>query len=1076
MVGAFDDESLLGRLHRHATELADVSVYTFLADTHEPETLTFAQLSARVRTIAARLAEQARPGERALLLYPQGLEFICAFLGCLAAGAIAVPAYPNRKRGKSERLNGIIADCSPVAILTASSLRTRIEDQHGALPIIATDEWATCDAPAWPPARIARDTTAFLQYTSGSTGAPRGVAITHGNIACNQRQIQEACGHVPSSRGAEATTVVSWLPLFHDMGLIGGALQALYVGFPAVLMPATTFLQQPVKWLRAISDYRGTTSVAPNFAYEHCVRSIKEHEKDGLDLSSLRVLCNGAEPVRADTLDRFAAAFAHCGFKSRSFLPCYGLAEATLLVSGGPRQQDARRLWVASAPLEQGKIEAADRLAAGSRCLVSCGAPVAGAEIAIVDPVTRRASPVEHVGEIWVKSGAVAAGYWNREAESTMTFENRRADSDDGPFLATGDLGFLREGELYVTGRLKDVIAFRGRNLYPQDIEAAVSGEVAAIGPNCCAAFAIEAGETEGIALVVEAERSLARLGRAIGSGNGEAAPARAEFDQILTGIRGRISDEFEAPVRKVVVVRPGTFPRTTSGKVRRAACREGLLAGSLEVIYSWEVGRLGIAHHEPMVGNAHPTVAGTVTRLTEPTEISDGPEGRPRPTEEVAHNGMAPRCNSEQIRASIRAALVGWLRREIRASAETLSEETPFTSFGLDSIGAATVALDIQKATGVRVSPEAIYQHPTLAQLADHVAGKLPGAVVSSVKWAVPDQGLAAARVELDDDFAVPTNPAPAGQPSHDYRRLLDETRDSLTSGDDVSDSIWRLCAGLCAIRSRSPKSRWNAIAKECREHPLIDLLHQDPYAARAFTKPCGYPGDAGVIDYVYRMSPSLEQRRRLTPLGSAILNVTMEVPLAHAVRERRRLSARQIDIIAARKRRPTIMAVGAGHAREVVLSTAVREGRVGRFLAIDQDERSLGVIRDEYGSLGVECLALSVQDILQGSRPPGEADLVYALGLYDYLTETVAQRLTSDLFQTLAPGGTLLIANLTPGIVEAGYMEAVSDWHLTYRTPKELEGVADGIDASEILRCELWTDDFGCVAYLRITRRGDA
>lgn len=304
----------------------------------------------------------------------------------------------------------------------------------------------------------------------------------------------------------------------------------------------------------------------------------------------------------------------------------------------------------------------------------------------------------------------------------------------------------------------------------------------------------------------------------------------------------------------------------------------------------------------------------------------------------------------------------------------------------------------------------------------------------------------------------------------------LLDEAHAAFKTRADVADAVWRLCCGLWSIREQASKAQWKAIVTRCREHSLLPVLHEDPYSARAFRKPRGYPGDAGVIDYLYRTSPSAEERQSLTPLGLTLLNATTSTPSGFAVRERRRVAAREIDLIASRTLKPTIMAMAAGHAREAALSTSLRSTHIGRFVALDQDQRSLDVIRSDYGALGVECLPTSVQDLLQGSRPLGDVDLIYALGLYDYLTELVSQRLTAALFSMLAPGGTLLIANFMPDIIEAGYMEAFGDWYLTYRTPDELECVASELGNWESVRRELWIDDFRCVAYLRITRLHDA
>lgn len=579
MPGSFYASSLLGRLDRHADEFPELTAFTFLGDRGDPETLTFGQLARRVRSIAAQLENLFQPGDRAVLLFPQGLEFICAYLGCLAAGVVAVPAYPPRRNRKADRLNGMIADCTPAALLTVGAVRATFPADLANTPVLATDDWPTDDnSPPWNTGLIRPDGIAFLQYTSGSTGTPRGVIVTHGNIVCNEQQIEASFGHV-SLAGKQPSVMVSWLPLFHDMGLIGGVLQPLYVGFPAVLMSPTSFAQEPVRWLRAISDYRGTTSGAPNFAFDYCARTIDADQKAGLDLCSLRVLYNGAEPVGGDTLDRFSTAFAPCGFMGRTFFPCYGLAEATLFVSGGPPEEEPKRIHVNSAALAAGLVQAVQPEPVTTKCLVDSGAPAVGVDVRVVDPVSRALVPAGHVGELWVRSRSVAAGYWGRPDETREVFKNRLAGTDDGPYLATGDLGFVDGGEVYITGRLKDVIIVRGRNIYPQDVEATVAAEVEFIEPNGCAAFAMEGqGGEEAIGIVVEADRGTVRVA--------ETEPTLIEA--VAARIQAAVVNGFEVKVARIALIRPGSFPRTSSGKVQRRACRQRLANGSLEMVYNW--------------------------------------------------------------------------------------------------------------------------------------------------------------------------------------------------------------------------------------------------------------------------------------------------------------------------------------------------------------------------------------------------------------------------------------------------------------------------------------------------------
>lgn len=568
------DETILDRLRAHAESRPDQLAYRFLREDGGSEALTFGQLDRRVHGLAARFSKNASPGDRAMLMYPPGLEFIEAFLACLATGIIAIPAYPPRPNRKAERQWAILEDATPSLILISSQVapKNRKPPPVGSpTAYIVTDEIDLANEDCWNPPTICPDTVAFLQYTSGSTGTPRGVIVTHGNLMANEKAIQAAFGHT------QEDVVVGWLPVFHDMGLIGNVLQPLYVGFPAILFSPTSFLRDPVRWLRTISEYCGTTAGAPNFAYDHCARSIKEEQKEGLDLRSWKVAYNGAEPVRAETVDRFVAAFAGCGFRKEVFFPCYGLAEATLFVSGGPAGKEPRRRCVDPSALEAGKVAAAEP--PDGRLLVGSGRPAGGTKVVVIDPSTQTTIPAGRVGELWVSSPGVAAGYWGREDESQSVFGNYLA-SGEGPFLSTGDLGFIDGEEVFVTGRSKDLIIIRGRNIYPQDVEAAVAHVLPFVEANACAAFAVEENGAERLGVVIEADRGLVRIARTAIEGNGKAEAAIAELALTVGKVRKVIGDEFEVPVHAIAFVRPGSFPRTSSGKVQRQACRDELRQG----------------------------------------------------------------------------------------------------------------------------------------------------------------------------------------------------------------------------------------------------------------------------------------------------------------------------------------------------------------------------------------------------------------------------------------------------------------------------------------------------------------
>jgi acyl-CoA synthetase (AMP-forming)/AMP-acid ligase II/7-keto-8-aminopelargonate synthetase-like enzyme/fatty-acid desaturase/acyl carrier protein len=577
-----NQETILDRLAAHCQTQPDRLAYRFLREDAAADTRSFAELDRRVRGLAAQLRERAAPDERALLLYPPGLEFVDAFLACLAAGIIAVPAFPPRRNRNAERLRAIVEDARPRLLLTTRQLLPTVEASElgnvSGLVCLATDDLSGEAGNHGPLPNISGDTIALLQYTSGSTGTPRGVVVTHKNLTANELAIQAAFRHTRDSVG------VNWLPVFHDMGLIGNVLQPLFVGFPSILLAPDSFVREPVLWLRAITKYRATTAGAPNFGYEHCVRNITEEQKQDLDLGSWTVAYNGAEPVRAETLDRFTESFGGCGFRREAFFPCYGLAEATLFVSGGPPSEQPRLRCVQPSALEAGRVEAVE---SDGRWLVSSGRRAEGTKVVAVDPATRTAVPEACVGELWVSSPGIAAGYWNREEETRSAFSNYLA-SGEGPFLNTGDLGSSDGDEVYVTGRSKDLIVIRGRNIYPQDVEAAIERVLPFVEANSCAAFGIEGNGREHLGLVIEADRELVRIARTAAEGNGKAEAAIAELSVTVGKVRQVVGDEFEVPVQSVAFVRPGSFPRTSSGKVQRRACRNELQSGTLDVIHAW--------------------------------------------------------------------------------------------------------------------------------------------------------------------------------------------------------------------------------------------------------------------------------------------------------------------------------------------------------------------------------------------------------------------------------------------------------------------------------------------------------
>ena len=578
--------------------------FLLLGNGEEPTgELDNATLDLRARTIAAALQACDAVGQRVLLLYPFGLEYVEAFFGALYAGAIAVPVNPpdpRRLERTLPRLRAIVADARPTVVLTTQAILGLFDALVGQAPEfadlrwLATDALVTASCDEWRAPDATSTDIAFLQYTSGSTTRPKGVRVSHGNLMHNE----ELCR---SSTQLDADTVfISWLPLYHDMGLIGGLLHPLYVGVPCVLMPPQAFLQQPGRWLRAIARYGGTISGGPNFAYDLCVRKVAPDERDTLDLSCWRYAFNGAEPVRWDTLDRFTRYFAASRFRPEAFRPLYGLAEATLMVSGSLVDTPPLRLRVDAAALQRGQVVAAAEGPATT--LTGCGWTWQGQDIALVDPHSHVTCAPDVVGEIWVRGGSVAQGYWNRPELSASTFAGIRDPETrpEGPYLRTGDLGFAHSGQLFVTGRLKDLVLIRGRNHYPQDIERSVEDSHAAIRPGCGAAFTVSVGGEERLVIVQEVQRDR----------------AGDDLDGVVRAVRRGVSEDHGLAVYAVALVREGSISKTSSGKIQRRACHDRFLAGALECVFEWRTDETFLASAAPPV--PHHQLRAEIARLAQ--------------------------------------------------------------------------------------------------------------------------------------------------------------------------------------------------------------------------------------------------------------------------------------------------------------------------------------------------------------------------------------------------------------------------------------------------------------------------
>lgn len=566
-----DNNTIVEILNYRAKEEPEKIPYTFLLDGETQEVnYSYQQLDQLAKTIAAKLQKQLQKGDRALLLYPPGLEYIAAFFGCLYAGIVAVPVYPPKPNRSLQRLENIFLDSKATVALTTQGVLGTIEKRLFQSPLLKNLDWLATDQltqndQQYQHQDIDANSIAFLQYTSGSTSTPKGVMISHKNLLHNSSLIYQAFGHHCHSQG------VIWLPPYHDMGLIGGIIQPLYGGFNVILMSPLMFLQNPLRWLQGISRYKGTTSGGPNFAYELCVRKINHQQLENLDLSSWEVAFNGAEPINYHTLKAFASTFAPYGFRREAFYPCYGMAEATLIISGGNKNTPVAAKTVQGKALEENQVVEASKDEENSRTLISCGHSFAEQKILIVNPETLTECSSHQVGEIWVAGPSIAQSYWNQPQESQLTFSVYLADTQEGPFLRTGDLGFMDEGELFVTGRLKDVIIINGRNYYPQDIEWTIEQNYPQIRPNCLAAFSIEVGSEEKLVIVAEMERL---------------ANFKADWlkpKDLIQAIRKAVSAEYDLQVYKTLLIKPGTIPKTSSGKVQRHLCRAKFILGTLE-------------------------------------------------------------------------------------------------------------------------------------------------------------------------------------------------------------------------------------------------------------------------------------------------------------------------------------------------------------------------------------------------------------------------------------------------------------------------------------------------------------
>ncbi len=660
--------TIVDLVRRRAAMNPEQKAFEFIRDgAGAPQVLTYAELDRRARNIAVWLQERAASGERVLVAQPQGLEYIVALLGCMYAGCVAVPAYPAKLNRHLQRLSLIVKDAAPRIALASKAMQAKIRAAASEAPELHQVQWCATEEIQgaangdWVPPAIGDDQLALLQYTSGSTGDPRGVMVTHGNLSANQKMIQEAFEVTADS------VIAGWLPLYHDMGLIGNILQPLWSGARCVLMSPMAFLQQPARWLRLIGEYRATISGGPNFAYELCCQRVSAEEQQQMDLSSWRVAFNGSEPVRAETMARFTRRFAENGFHAAAWLPCYGLAEATLFVSGAKRNASSLR----GAHLREAALPP---LAKNGPHAVSCGSVASGQEIIIVDPETLRLRRPGETGEILVSGLNVARGYWKRPQVTREVFQ-AFLENGRGPFLRTGDLGYLNEeNELVVTGRIKDLIIIRGRNLYPQDLEYTVQKSHPAFAAGVSAAFCIDVeGSPELVVLQEVASRN-----------------KHYDWDELMETSSRALAEEHGVRAFALCLVKTGALPTTTSGKVRRQDCRRQFLVGELKLL--------------------------AANRVEFRSPGADQFEGG-------SSDQAALQADSEH--AAVLEALRAIAAQVLRLPVEKISNEKPLTAFGLDSLQVAELKARIAEKWGVEISWETLLESLVLTDIsASIVAG----------------------------------------------------------------------------------------------------------------------------------------------------------------------------------------------------------------------------------------------------------------------------------------------------------------------------------------------------------------
>ncbi len=711
--------------------------------------LTYFQLWDEVRGLAGYLQGRCRirSGDRVLLLYPPGLEFVVGFFACHAAGAVAVPAFPPRRNRKASRIRSIVVDANARWGLSTRKVVDQLTGDrwHNDLvgvQLLGTDDPGCRDQPRWRRPALQSDSLGVLQYTSGSTGSPKGVMLTQQNLIANSELIL----HAFEPRGAIAG--MSWLPTYHDMGLVGGVLMPLYIGRPNVLMSPMTFLQRPARWLQGISKHRVSISGGPNFAYQLCVDKIDDRELEGVDLSCWQIAFNGAEPIRASTLDAFVQRFSPWGFRRSAFLPCYGMAETTLIVTGGPAETRPVTATFDGPGLDEKIVRPVDSQQESARRLIGCGAVLPNEKIAIVDPETRKALPSDSIGEIWIQSPSVGKGYYQRKDLTEQTFAAKTVDGD-GPYLRTGDLGFLFDGQLYVSGRLKDMIIVRGVNRYPQDIEETVERSSDAVQAGSVGALAMERDGREQLVIVAETVRA-----------------RDIDWDAQMQAIRRAVTADHELPPDAVFLVRSNSVPKTSSGKIQRHACFHAIRDGNLKIIAKW-------------------------VRWEESSTPAAVDAGRPMMQAAAAASERGGKISSDGVSPAIVAAIKHHVRHVAGERATALDLDTNIVlDLGLDSLERLEIARSLERTFGGRFPEQVLDEIETIGQTASAIQRYLPPGGEARAEALLSGTVPQTSPADRNGDSQPAASAESAVEPEFDvgqfpeYRRLKATMRQMLMTG----------------------------------------------------------------------------------------------------------------------------------------------------------------------------------------------------------------------------------------------------------------------------------------------------